>query len=168
MHRAWKEALPAPLTMEVFCFSLQLVCCLAACRLGVCNCKGTRTIVDTLRPQKPTLPNCCGRARAAAHPSLRSRHQLQHDAPAGTMLVRCKLVAAAAECTVAACVMQTTSAKQPLTAFTADSSLSAADVGFFFLITTESQSCPLRFMLMDCCEGKRKSLRGAWAAKQRC
>lgn len=85
------------------------------------------------------------------------------------MLVRCKLVAAAAaECTVAACVMQTTSAKQPLTAFTADSSLSAADVGFFFLITTESQSCPLRFMLMDCGEGKRKSLRGAWAAKQRC
>jgi hypothetical protein len=36
-----------------------------------------------------------------------------------------------------------------LTAFTALSSLSCAFVGFFFLITTVSQSWPLRFIFDD-------------------
>lgn len=76
------------------------------------------------------------------------------------MLVRCKLEAAPVECTVLHVSCRQPNARQTLTAFTADSSLSCDDVGFFFLITTESQSCPpLRFMLLDCSEKKGRAFK---------
>lgn len=48
-----------PLTMEVFCFCLQLVCCLAACCLCVGNCRTSRERGGTIQVEHHPIEVAC-------------------------------------------------------------------------------------------------------------
>lgn len=56
------------LTMEVFCFCLQLVCCLAACCLCVGNCR--RQAENEAEPSVELIPVACCYPAAQTMPQL--------------------------------------------------------------------------------------------------